>query len=301
MLICALKRSIYCVLFIIISSFIFGDEFSEGPYGTNYLDIAGPFALPDLNISIQGDANLDEIINVQDIILLVGQILGNINLDEEEFDQADGNNDGIIDVLDIVSLVNQILYPQDPLWNFEQEWTGTDSYIFIQYDTSAPSSTALWVSSTRDQLLEISPMNVHYFFISNRSQYESDILSIKETYDEILSELSPELQNHWDHHLHFINAKTSSLDNWLSTALSGKNSLGIDSSQRIKQTGYLGNPASFSGTYIHYLAHEALSYEHLLYAFEDTGEAYDEIVIFDEELYTGGWASSISEIIQVPT
>jgi len=301
MIISVFKRFIYCFLFIMISSFIFTDDFSEGPYGTNYLDIAGPFALPDLNISIQGDANLDEIINVQDIILLVGQILGNINLDEEEYDQADTNNDEIIDVLDIVNLVNQILNPQDPLWDFEQQWTGTDSYIFIQYDTSAPSSTALWVSSTRNQLLEISPMNVHYFFISNRSQYESDILSIKGIYDEILSGLSIELQNHWNNHLHFINARTSSLDSWLSTSLAGKNSIGIDSFQRIKQTGYFGNPASFTGTYIHYLAHEALYYEHLLDIFQDTGEPYDEMNVFEREHYTGGWAASISQTIQIPT
>ena len=63
------------------------------------------------------------------------------------------NNDSIIDILDIISLVNFILYPVPMGWDFEEEWTGSDSYIFVQYDPSAPSSTALWLSSTRETLL----------------------------------------------------------------------------------------------------------------------------------------------------
>ena len=81
MVISILKRSFCSILFIIFSTFIFSDEFSEGPYGTNYLDIAGPFSVPDLNLSIQGDVNLDETINIQDVILVVGEILGNISLE----------------------------------------------------------------------------------------------------------------------------------------------------------------------------------------------------------------------------
>ena len=301
MIISILKKGFCSFLFIVFSTFIFSDEFSEGPYGTNYLDIAGPFSLPDLNLSIQGDVNLDETINIQDVILVVGEILGNITLEGAEFDQADINDDQIVDVLDIVGLVDAILHPQDPLWNFEQQWTGEDSYIFIQYDPAVNYSIALWGSSTKDQLLEISPSNVHYFFISNRSQYENDVASIKQTFDDLLIPLSTETQNHWNNHLHFINAQTSNLDNWLSTALEGRNAIGIDTFQKIKQIGYLGNPASFTGTYIHYLAHEALYYKHLQEVFQDNGESYDEIVIFDREHYTGGWASSIIDTINVPT
>ena len=86
-----------------------------------------------------------------------------------------------------------------------------------------------------------------------------------------------------------------------STALSGKNAIGIDTFQKIKEIGYLGNPASFTGTYIHYLAHEALYYNHLQEVFQDNGEVYDEIVVFDREHYTGGWAASISDTIDIPT
>ena len=123
----------------------------------------------------------------------------------------------------------------------------------------------------------------HYFFISNRTQYESDILQIKEIYDEILADFSIEEQEHWNSHLHFVNQKTTDLDNWLSTALSGKFALAIDSFQKLRQIGYLGNPATFSGTYIHYLAHGALYFDYGNTILDSTGETYDEIIVFDEE------------------
>ena len=174
-----LKRVILLFIFSLSITFIYSDEFSEGPYGTGYYDIAGPFELADLNMSVQGDPNLDGIVNIQDIILVVGHILGNIILEGESFSQGDVNNDNIVDILDIVSIVGMILNPQPPTWDFEDQWTGDESYIFIHYDPNVTSSTALWASSTRDQLIEISPLNVHYFFISNRSQYVSDIEYLK--------------------------------------------------------------------------------------------------------------------------
>jgi hypothetical protein len=127
------------------------------------------------------------------------------------------------------------------------------------------------------------------------------MLQIKEIYGEILEGFSQDDQDHWNNHLHFINEKTSNLNNWLATALTGKFSLAIDSFQKLREIGYLGNPATFSGTYIHYLAHEALYFDYENTIFSETNETYDEITIFEREHYTGGWASSISDTIQVPT
>ena len=170
------------LLFLCLLGIGLSEDFSEGPYGTGYFDIAGPFQLPDLNMSLNGDVNLDEIVNIQDVILIVGEVLGNYNLDDEQFDQADTNNDNIVDILDIVDVVNAILDPQDPLWDFEGNWSGNDSYIFIQYDPNVNYSTALWASNTKEEFLNISPSNVHYFFISNRSQYGTDIQYIKSVF-----------------------------------------------------------------------------------------------------------------------
>ena len=78
-------------------------------------------------------------------------------------------------------------------------------------------------------------MNVHYFFISNRSQYETDIEYIKIAFDEVLSTFSNEMQAHWKDHLQFVNARVSEMDNWLDDALSGEYAISIDCFQRIRE------------------------------------------------------------------
>ena len=287
---------------LFLCTFIFCEDFSDGPYGSEYFNIAAPFELSDLNMTLLGDANIDGIINIQDVILLVGNVMGNNTFTNEQFNQADLNSDSVIDILDIVEVVNKILDPQDPVWNFEEQWTGNDSYIFIQYDPNVNYSTALWASNTKEEFLEISPSNVHYFFISNRSQYETDIEYIQSTFDDILINLSEEEQNHWKEHLHFVNQKTSELGNWISESLEGKYALSIDCFQRLREVGYLGNPANFTGTYMSYIAHEALYFNYEKDVFTTSNESsFDEVVIFDEDIYTGGWAATISQTVSLPS
>ena len=56
-----------------------------------------------------GDINGDSIFNVQDIVLLVGVILGSITPDSCQFDSSDLNSDYIVNIQDVVILVNVIL------------------------------------------------------------------------------------------------------------------------------------------------------------------------------------------------
>tara|TARA_B110000014_G_C19933159_1_gene482770 strand:- start:9 stop:809 length:801 start_codon:yes stop_codon:yes gene_type:complete len=58
---------------------------------------------------ILGDINFDNLINVQDIILLVGIILDNIQPNDFQVYAANINGDTEIDIIDIVQLVNIIL------------------------------------------------------------------------------------------------------------------------------------------------------------------------------------------------
>ena len=58
---------------------------------------------------IPGDVNLDGMVNVQDIVLAVGIILGNVQPDDFQMYAADLNQDTEIDILDIVLMVSQIL------------------------------------------------------------------------------------------------------------------------------------------------------------------------------------------------
>ena len=123
---------------------------------------------------------------------------------------------------------------------------------------------------------------------------------LQASFDEILSGMSEEEQNHWNTHLHFVPTRSLDLDNWLATALNGKKALAIDTFQEIREIGYLGNPATFTGTYLSYIAHEAVYLNYELETFMPTDENYDEVTIFDEEIYTGGWASTTTKIVDLP-
>jgi len=79
-----------------------------------------------------GDINNDDVLNVLDISLLIGQILGYHSFDDDwEYDIADMNNNGSLSVVDIVMMVDVIL------GNISREDIGEmtlikDSYTFSQ-------------------------------------------------------------------------------------------------------------------------------------------------------------------------
>ena len=294
-------RVIYFYLLVVSFSFIYSDEFNQGPYGTGYFDTAGPFEVEDLNLKPLGDINNDSVTNIQDIIMLVQYVLGNSGLSSDQIIIADTNEDGSLNVMDIVFLVGYVLDPPETKWNFEDNWLGNESYIFIQ--KLQGTGVTLWNATNADKLdlLNKSPDNVHYFFVSSYSTHESDIINQKNDFDEILSTLNEEQQAHWNSHLHFIPTRTYDLDSWLVEALAGNYAIAIDQFQEIRQIGYLGNPANFTGTYLEYIAHEAIYFDYEHRTIKEPNVSYDEIVIFDEELYTGGWAASISKVVSFPS
>ena len=287
------------ILFLLSTFILHGQDFHEGPYGVEYFDIAGPFTLSDLNSTLNGDLNFDETVNIQDIILVISYIVGTID-DIDWFDEGDMNNDFTIDILDVISIVNNILTPSDPYWSFENEWNGEDTYVFISYSNATGSST-LWNASDREDFLEKSPDNVHYFFVSDRTSFSTDINNIKAIYDDILSTMGDEEADHWKKHLHFVPNKVSGFDNWLTDALQGRRALAIDRFQRLREIGYLGNPNGFTGTYMSYVAHEPVYFNSEWNSLYEPEDSYDEITIFEREHYTGGWAASISSIVSFPS
>ena len=109
------------------------------------------------------------------------------------------------------------------------------------------------------------------------------------------------MQQHWIKHLHFIPIKTTELNNWIGDRLNGVYAFSIDRFQRIKQAGYLGNPAGFSGFYMNFLAHETIYHDYEWNALNEDPSTYDEIAVFEKEHYTGGWASTISQVVEFPS
>ena len=60
---------------------------------------------------LEGDINLDGLVNILDIILVVNIILGYYDANELELLLADVNLDGAINILDIIAIANIILNP----------------------------------------------------------------------------------------------------------------------------------------------------------------------------------------------
>ena len=303
------------IIYFLLFSLITTQDFNEGPYGQEYFDIAGPFTVLDLNNStVLGDLNDDSILNINDVIFLIGIILNTIDLGDEEIN-GDINIDGDINVLDITLLIERILYPDsfnpENIWDFQTEWDGEDNYMFIHYDPSNTNSVNMWSDncpanicsngSDRLTLLEKSNLNTHYFFLSSGADAERDITLIQEFFKNTIEQnMSPEMQEHWKKHLHFVPTPVSELDNWIEQRIVGTYAFSIDRFQRIKQSGYLGNPAGFTGFYMNFLAHEVTYQDYEWNALNEDENTYDEVSVFERELYTGGWAATIEKIVEFP-
>jgi CubicO group peptidase (beta-lactamase class C family) len=86
----------------------------------------------------QGDANLDNIVNILDVVLVVNHILDTDHLIDEGFDNSDLNADGGIDIIDIIIIIDILLtgdteceqfYPIDLSleWEFAEDLSYFDS------------------------------------------------------------------------------------------------------------------------------------------------------------------------------
>jgi len=77
---------------------------------TYYQTVANAWASVGVGEALMfGDVNSDDIINIQDIIILIGIVLDNIEPNEQQEFQGDLNQDSIIDILDIIMVINIIL------------------------------------------------------------------------------------------------------------------------------------------------------------------------------------------------
>ena len=80
----------------------------------------------------KGDVNFDFLVNVVDIVQIVGHILDTNTLTGDSIDYADINSDGNIDVVDIVQLVSSILSESPPNPDFILEDINPASEFFGQ-------------------------------------------------------------------------------------------------------------------------------------------------------------------------
>jgi hypothetical protein len=62
-----------------------------------------------IEFGLLGDINEDGLINILDVVLIIGFIIGTSEPTEEEVLTSDLNEDGIVNILDVVALVNIVL------------------------------------------------------------------------------------------------------------------------------------------------------------------------------------------------
>ena len=288
-----IKRLKYYIISFLFLFLIKAQDFSSGPYGINYFDTAAPFFIEDLGVRQSGDLDGNRFIDLKDILLYTSFLDEEIILSEDDMIFADINNDSSIDIVDIILSVNKIFNFSPAIWSFEDSWIGGESYILI------PSNT-LWQQNVKLDLLQNSPLNVHYIFLSNLDSNYDEMVELKSEFDMILNQLSDELKSHWLGHLHFSAKKISEYDSWLSQGLANRQALVINQFQLLQEVGSLSNPDGFVGNYLHYLAHEALFYDYEWNVLNEDESTYDEITVFEREHYTGGWASTIETLVEFP-
>ena len=99
------------------------DSFSEGSTITSIVGVVNyaygeyrilPRNESDINTgsdscNANGDVNLDGSLDVLDVVFVVGAVLGNEQLNDNQFCISDVNLDGNLDVLDVVTIVSEIL------------------------------------------------------------------------------------------------------------------------------------------------------------------------------------------------
>ena len=141
-------------------------------------------------------------------------------------------------------------------WDFQREWTGLDSYVFLVYAPgvavypNGDYSAGLFKQSLASELLAKSPKDVHYFFLPMTAA-EAGWPAARDAWTAQLAAADPA----WSSRVHFCDVGAKELDGWVGdmiryrvkTGLPYKqyDTLGfaIDRFQRIREVGMLGQLA----------------------------------------------------------
>ena len=85
-----------------------------------------------------GDSNIDEIINIQDIVIVLNHILGYQDLDGINFSNSNVNGDLFITIVDVLLIVEIIISGDnecDIKLDLSQEWIMTADPTYFDYET----------------------------------------------------------------------------------------------------------------------------------------------------------------------
>ncbi len=130
-------------------------------------------------------------------------------------------------------------------WTLSEHWSGCESYVFVPHwwTVDEEDSTTWWTTGVHE-MLERSPANVHYFFVtySNDAGDVEDFGSLIE--DEIaygLADIDSDLADWFIDRVHVVDAPLSDIDGLvgdMSSSDVGALGWAVDRAQRIRSLGY---------------------------------------------------------------
>ncbi len=141
-------------------------------------------------------------------------------------------------------------------FNFKQQFSGCDSYVFIPDSllVSSVDATSVWASDADlAQLVKQSPKNAHYFFLSNRtsaSVADASVAAMQARVTNLLAKLPEADAAHWGGRLHVVAHHAQEIDAWMSKPFTAHlfRGFAIDRAQRIRGVGNLADIKRYDAT-----------------------------------------------------
>ncbi|MFT3775789.1 MAG: peptide-N-glycosidase F-related protein [Minicystis sp.] len=138
-------------------------------------------------------------------------------------------------------------------FHLKDHFSGCDSYLFIPdvLPVSDLDPTSIWENKTDLRtLLEQSPKNVHFFFVSRTkddAQAKANIQGMQARVDEVIGALTADEITQWKGRVHVLAKKATDLGNWVGDVLGthGRIGFSIDRRQIIRGAGDLADVKRF--------------------------------------------------------
>lgn len=188
-------------------------------------------------------------------------------------------------------------------WALQAEWTGLDSYLFINRWGGSIGNVQTWDTSVAD-LLATLPDNVHLFFGSYDTNAAGYVDAMKKRVGQALDGLSHERQVHWAARVHFIDVPMDQTTGALGDFVGAHGAFyfAIDRFQRWREVGSLFDWQAYyteapqSEYYpLRYAGYEPWYFEHEAdMAAEITAMDATEVVIWDGDVHPGGWGGGMN-------
>jgi hypothetical protein len=182
-------------------------------------------------------------------------------------------------------------------WNFQNEWTGNDTYLFLfKYtDGSGNTNSGTWAYNPAT-IIRALPDNVHLFYGSFDSSYHSDVVNRKA---DVESKLTSSEEEKWMPRIHFIDQQGGSINGGLGSLIQnwGTFYYGIDRFQQSRETGSLHDWSQGSSccTNPSQFANEPHSWNsEYTYRIRTTDPGITTVPIFSEQWHSGGWSGGYS-------